>query len=703
MAFGFIKKIFSFGRKQVEEVPVEAEEQQAALPAPEAEAPATPAEEAALAPVEAPETLEAETAPADVEEIATAAPEMPVAEEIPAERPPLPEFLLRNEAEEQAATTEPEPSKAPAYEEPAPVEPEPVEIPAPAEPAPAIPTPEEPTPVEPEPAPVEPEPQPAEVPAPAEPTPAPAPVEPEPAVPTPEKPELVPTPIEPEPEPVEVPAPAEPEPETTPALPEEVPAQPDEPAPPPAPVEVPTPPAEPAPEPQPAPQEVPPQPVEPPPASTPIEVPSPAQPETAPAPEEIAARPDATEESVVEEPLSPVEPTPSGPSDHLPLKEGEDAEPTPLDEEELASPEAEILPPLRQPEPIETDPLRDEIAPEPAPLPTPPPAPGKVTVTKKVEQKAEAVAPAAPEPKLSWFQRLRQGLSRSSKELSGSIAGVFTKRKLDEETLEELEDVLIRADLGMETALRVTDTLAASRYGKDVSDAEVRAIMATEVEKVLKPVAMPLELDLSHKPHVILVVGVNGTGKTTTIGKLAAKLTDGGLSVMLAAGDTFRAAAIEQLKIWGERTKSPVIASKLGADAAGLAYDAFAQAKEAGSDVLIIDTAGRLQNKAELMAELEKIVRVLGKLDPEAPHTVLQTVDATTGQNALNQVEIFRNVAGVNGLVMTKLDGTARGGILVAIAAKHKLPVYFIGVGEQVDDLEPFSASDFAKAIAGVA
>ncbi|WP_348272869.1 signal recognition particle-docking protein FtsY [Mesorhizobium sp. YR577] len=411
------------------------------------------------------------------------------------------------------------------------------------------------------------------------------------------------------------------------------------------------------------------------------------------------------ETPVVSESPSPVEPTPSGPSDHLPLKGGEEVASPSLNEEELAAPAAEILPPLRQLEPIETDPLRDEIAPEPSPLPTPPPppAPGKVTVTKKVEQKAEPVAPAAPEPRLSWFQRLRQGLSRSSKELSGSIAGVFTKRKLDEETLEELEDVLIRADLGMETALRVTDALASTRYGKDVSDAEVRAIMAIEVEKVLKPVAMPLELDLSHKPHVILVVGVNGTGKTTTIGKLAAKLTDGGLSVMLAAGDTFRAAAIEQLKIWGERTNSPVVASKLGADAAGLAFDAFVKAKEAGSDVLIIDTAGRLQNKAELMAELEKIVRVLNKHDPEAPHTVLQTVDATTGQNALNQVEIFRNVAGVNGLVMTKLDGTARGGILVAIAAKHKLPVYFIGVGEQVDDLEPFSASDFAKAIAGVA
>ncbi|MER8389581.1 signal recognition particle-docking protein FtsY [Mesorhizobium sp. M1428] len=371
------------------------------------------------------------------------------------------------------------------------------------------------------------------------------------------------------------------------------------------------------------------------------------------------------------------------------------------------APPAEIPPPIRQPAPVEAKPVLAEIAPEPEavpqPSPEPKPAPGKVTVTKKVEQKAEPQKAPEPAPRRSWFQRMRDGLARSSRELSGNIAGVFTKRKLDEDTLQDLEDVLIRADLGMETALRVTDALSASRYGKDVSDTEVRTIMAAEVEKVLTHVAMPLELDLSHKPHVILVVGVNGTGKTTTIGKLAAKLTDGGLSVMLAAGDTFRAAAIEQLKIWGERTNSPVIASKLGADAAGLAYDAFERAKEAGSDVLIIDTAGRLQNKTELMAELEKIVRVLGKLDPEAPHTVLQTVDATTGQNALNQVEIFRNVAGVNGLVMTKLDGTARGGILVAIAAKHKLPVYFIGVGEQVDDLEPFSASEFARAIAGVA
>ncbi len=324
----------------------------------------------------------------------------------------------------------------------------------------------------------------------------------------------------------------------------------------------------------------------------------------------------------------------------------------------------------------------------------------KLAVGKTVEAVVALVA-AAPAPKASWFQRLKFGLSRSSRELSHSITGIFTKRKLDEETLQDLEDVLIRADLGLETAMRITDTLSSGRYGKEVSGAEVRAIMAAEIEKVLGPVAKPLELDLSHKPHVVLVVGVNGTGKTTTIGKLAAKLTGAGLKVTLAAGDTFRAAAIEQLKIWGERTKSTVVSSKLGADAAGLAFDAYEKAKAEGADVLIIDTAGRLQNKTELMDELAKIVRVLGRIDADAPHTVLQTLDATTGQNALNQVEIFRNIAGVNGLVMTKLDGTARGGILVAIAAKHKLPVYFIGVGEQVDDLEPFSAHEFAEAIAG--
>ena len=311
-------------------------------------------------------------------------------------------------------------------------------------------------------------------------------------------------------------------------------------------------------------------------------------------------------------------------------------------------------------------------------------------------------APVAPAPKLTWFQRLRAGLARTSSQLTGQITALFTKRKLDEDTLEELEDLLIQADLGVETAMRITGALSSERYGKDVTGEDVSRIMAAEITKVLSPVAKPLQLDLNHKPHVVLVVGVNGTGKTTTIGKLAAKLSGSGLKVMLAAGDTFRAAAIEQLKIWADRTGSEFIGTKLGADAAGLAYDAYEQARAKKSDVLIIDTAGRLQNRAELMAELEKIVRVLGKLDPDAPHTVLQTLDATTGQNALQQVEIFRNVAGVSGLIMTKLDGTARGGILVAIAAKHKLPVYFIGVGEGVDDLEPFEAGDFAQAIAGL-
>jgi fused signal recognition particle receptor len=337
-------------------------------------------------------------------------------------------------------------------------------------------------------------------------------------------------------------------------------------------------------------------------------------------------------------------------------------------------------------------------------------APGDVVAAPLVLPKGFSTSSSEPETvvvvppaKLTWFQRLRAGLSRTSSQLTGQIAALFTKRKLDDETLEDLEDLLIQADLGVETAMRITGTLSSERYGKDVSGEDVSRIMSAEITKVLAPVAKPLQLDLNHKPHVILVVGVNGTGKTTTIGKLAAKLSGSGLKVMLAAGDTFRAAAIEQLKIWADRTGSEFIGTKLGADAAGLAYDAYEQARANQSDVLIIDTAGRLQNKTELMAELEKIVRVLGKLDPDAPHTVLQTLDATTGQNAMNQVEIFRNVAGVSGLIMTKLDGTARGGILVAIAAKHRLPVYFIGVGEGVDDLEPFEAKDFAEAIAGLA
>ncbi len=354
-----------------------------------------------------------------------------------------------------------------------------------------------------------------------------------------------------------------------------------------------------------------------------------------------------------------------------------------------------------------------DAAAEPEALPDPEPEPETATASLAETAPApEAVpAPALPaepgaqpeEPKLSWFQRLKKGLSRSSSSLTEGISSIFTKRKLDASMLEELEDILIQADLGVDTAMAITDRLSDGRYDKEISPEEVRAILSEEVQKVLEPVARPLDLDTGKKPHVVLMVGVNGTGKTTTIGKLSQKLRAEGKKVMLAAGDTFRAAAVEQLKIWGERTGAEVIARDTGADAAGLAFDAMREAKEKQVDVLLVDTAGRLHNRAELMDELEKVIRVIKKHDPEAPHTVILTLDATTGQNALNQVEIFGKVAGVTGLVMTKLDGTARGGILVAIAAKHGLPVHFIGVGEGVADLEPFSARDFASAIAGLA
>ena len=319
---------------------------------------------------------------------------------------------------------------------------------------------------------------------------------------------------------------------------------------------------------------------------------------------------------------------------------------------------------------------------------------------------AEAPAPEAPAPapapRQSWFQKLKSGLSRSSGALTEQIASVFTKRKLDEEALEELEDMLIRADLGADTAAKITDALRAGRFDKEITEAEIKAVLAQEITRALAPVARPLTLDPALKPHVVLVVGVNGTGKTTTIGKLAAKLRAEGKTVVLAAGDTFRAAAIEQLKIWGERTGAAVVSGAQGADAAGLAYDALETARDENADVLLIDTAGRLQNKDALMAELEKVIRVIRKVDPTAPHSVLLTLDATTGQNAVSQVDIFSKRAGVTGLVMTKLDGTARGGILVAIAAKYGLPVHFIGIGEGVDDLEPFAAEDFARALAGL-
>jgi fused signal recognition particle receptor len=303
--------------------------------------------------------------------------------------------------------------------------------------------------------------------------------------------------------------------------------------------------------------------------------------------------------------------------------------------------------------------------------------------------------------KQSWWQRLSGGLKRTSSSLGGAISDLVVKRKLDRAMLDEIEDVLIRADLGVETAGKIAAAVGEGRYDKTISADEVKAIVATEVEKVLAPVAKPLIVD-GGKPFVILVVGVNGSGKTTTIGKLTARLKRDGLRVTLAAGDTFRAAAIDQLKIWGERTGAAVIARAQGSDAASLAFEALSAARQSGADVLIVDTAGRLQNKAALMSELEKVVRVLQKIDPAAPHAVLLVLDATVGQNALSQVDIFLKTAGVTGLAMTKLDGTARGGILVAIAAKFGVPVHFIGVGEGVEDLAPFAARDFARAIAGL-
>ena len=308
--------------------------------------------------------------------------------------------------------------------------------------------------------------------------------------------------------------------------------------------------------------------------------------------------------------------------------------------------------------------------------------------------------PVAPPAKVSWFQRLTAGLKKTSSKLAEGITSVFTKRKLDASTLEELEDLLIQADLGVETSMKITEALAKGRFDKSIDPEEVKAILAAEVAKVLEPVAKPLEIKPQHKPHVVLVVGVNGTGKTTTIGKYAKQYTGQGLKVMLAAGDTFRAAAIDQLKIWGERTGAPVVARDVGADSAGLAFDALKAARDGGYDVLLMDTAGRLQNKQALMDELEKVIRVMRKVDLTAPHDVVLVLDATTGQNALSQVEVFRDRSGVTGLVMTKLDGTARGGILVAIAARFGLPVHAIGVGEGVDDLQPFDANEFARAIA---
>jgi fused signal recognition particle receptor len=346
----------------------------------------------------------------------------------------------------------------------------------------------------------------------------------------------------------------------------------------------------------------------------------------------------------------------------------------------------------------ETGPATDGLSPPPDEL-----ASAMPEQDAAVEE-APAVSPPAEETpaRTGWWARLRQGLSRSSSAIGTGIAEIFTKRKLDASMLEELEDLLIRADLGVSAAARIAEAVGKGRYDKAISGDEVKAVLAAEVERVLAPYSLPLAVDPAARPFVVLVVGVNGSGKTTTIGKIAAKFSREGRKVVLVAGDTFRAAAIEQLRIWGERSGCEVIAREQGGDAAGLGFDALKEAREASADILLMDTAGRLQNRTELMAELTKIIRVMKKLDQSAPHAVLLVLDATVGQNALNQVEIFGRTAGVTGLVMTKLDGTARGGILVAIAEKFRLPIHYIGVGESADDLAAFEAKDFARAIAGL-
>ncbi len=308
---------------------------------------------------------------------------------------------------------------------------------------------------------------------------------------------------------------------------------------------------------------------------------------------------------------------------------------------------------------------------------------------------------AQPEAKRSWFDQLRRGLARTTNALSDNLAGALTKRKLDDETLNRIEEVLIKADLGVAMAARVRERLAKGRHDRGLTPEALREVIAAEIASVLAPLAQPLALLAGARPQVLLVVGVNGTGKTTTAAKMAHQFKRDGLEVMLAAADTFRAAAIDQLKVWGERVGAEVVAKAVGADPAGVAFEAFERARMDDVDVLLIDTAGRLQNKADLMAELAKIVRVLKKIDETAPHGVILVLDATTGQNALAQVEIFKEIARVTGLVVTKLDGTARGGILVAIAERFKLPINAIGIGEGVDDLKPFDAQDFARAIAG--
>ena len=331
-------------------------------------------------------------------------------------------------------------------------------------------------------------------------------------------------------------------------------------------------------------------------------------------------------------------------------------------------------------------------------------SPASAPAPSEEREAAETAGAAGAAPKRGWLTRLRDGLGKSSARLAGGIGGLFGggRRRLDDDMLEALEDILITADLGPATAARLVAELGSGRFDRELSEADIRSEFAAGIGAILEPVARPLAVDPANRPHVVLVVGVNGSGKTTTIGKLARNHRDAGLKVTMAAGDTFRAAAIDQLRIWAERTDSAIVARDPGADAAGLAFDALKQAQESGCDLLLIDTAGRLQNKKELMDELAKIVRVLRKIDGSAPHDVLLVLDATVGQNAHSQVEAFRDMAEVTGLIVTKLDGTARGGVVVSLAEKFGLPVHAVGVGEGAGDMRPFSAQDYARSLMGL-
>ena len=421
------------------------------------------------------------------------------------------------------------------------------------------------------------------------------------------------------------------------------------------------------------------------------------------------------EQPLTSPPGQPPEPVPPGGAPTSPPAVGPELPVPPLPAEP---------PPFAAPSPLERV-GREEVPPPPpdeeAPLPSDPetarregearaepeaapPMPEAEALEPEPEREPETPVAGEPAGRGGWFSRLRAGLARSTQRLTESVTTLFRKRRLDEEALEELEEMLITADLGVAASRRIVEAFRRTRFGKEVTDEEVRAALAEQVAEILAPVAQPMPVEPTRAPHVVLVVGVNGTGKTTTIAKLGQQYREQGLSVAFVAGDTFRAAAVEQLQIWGERTGCHVYApAKSGADAAGLAFDALKAAKAAGTGVLLVDTAGRLHNKTALMEELRKIVRVIRRLDPEAPHSVLLTLDATTGQNAIQQCKVFKDMVDVTGLAVTKLDGSAKGGVVVALAQEFGLPVHFVGVGEKAHDLRPFEAQDFARGLLGLA